>query len=64
MSGDKKFTKFPDLPYHWTIMIVGHGPFHDDTFVAMNTKTGERSEEFATYGLALKYAEKKELIGG
>ena len=54
-------TKYPDLPsIDWTIVQVGRGPFHEDLFYGLNTKTGERTNDYPTYGLALKEVERRE----
>lgn len=61
MTGDKRFTKFPDLPsVHWTIVQEENGPFQPTKWYGLNTKTGARTEKFDTYGLALKEVERLE----
>ena len=63
MSGDKKFTKFPDLPsIDWTIVQIEYDGGTTKRFQGLNTRTQERTPEYPTYGEALKDAEHREWV--
>lgn len=62
MNIDGKKNWYKELPYPWTIGRKGGGPFHEDVFFGLNTQTGEKTEDYATYGLALRAVEHREVL--